>query len=453
MVDLENVCCEKADEVLTFCDLIDRFLIEKNARVRATTLESYIGVIDRFIRPCFGKMQAREITPIQVRAWQNVLMTLSYKPGYLRKINSLLCSIFKYGTRFYGLFTNPAALAGPIVAKKSREEIHFWTPEEYGFFISHVNNVEKRLIFNILYWTGMRIGELMALTPDDIDLSRGTISITKTYRRKGGKDIISPPKTPKSLRIIFINRSLAEDIADYIEMKGPGIRGQRLFTIHPQTLRRSFYKHARMAGLARIKLHDLRHSHASYLINNNFQVLVISDRLGHEQIETTLDTYTHIYPKEPESLALMLEQEYIRLGCSVKMIGKSAGDGSVNSSRSFGCIYPPVNPAYGSPAGQTLPPDNAKGKKASPHTGKNTVSRAGMGATFQPCSASFANSLNPSETDPYSSRAAADDLNYSADSNTSSAVRKTYVPRKAPTPTELSELSDYEILSRAFKVW
>ena len=340
LLDLENVCSEKYDEVLSFSDLIDRFLTEKHARVRCTTFDSYTGAIERFIRPCFGKMTAREITPVQVRAWQNILMTLDYKPGYLRKINSLLCSIFKYGTRFHGLFTNPAALAGPIIARKQREEIHFWVPEEYGAFISYVKNIEKRLIFNILYWTGMRVGELQALTPSDIDLERGTISITKTYRRKGGEDIISPPKTPKSLRIIFINRSLAADIADYLSMYGPAINGGRIFRINLQTLRRAFYKLAAIARIPRIKLHDLRHSHASYLINNNCQIVAVSDRLGHEQIETTLDTYTHIYPKEPEQVATILEKEFLRLGCSLKMIGKSVG---------FGAYVPGCNSYY--PAG------------------------------------------------------------------------------------------------------
>ncbi|MCR5686052.1 MAG: site-specific integrase [Lachnospiraceae bacterium] len=330
--DLSNICGEKCENDISFGKLADRFLEEKHSRVRASTYESYKGVIERVIRPCFGNMQADDIEPYQIRNWQNFLISLGYRPGYLRKMNSLLSSIFKYGARFYGLSSNPVALAGSVFPGKPHDEIHFWTPGEYGKFIKTVNHSGKRLIFNILYWTGMRVGELLALTREDIDLKKCSISITKTYRRKGSQDIISPPKTHKSNRTIFLNKSLALDIAEYLNSLGSIEPGERIFRINLQTLRRSFYSLAIRARLVRIKLHDLRHSHASYLINNNVQPLAVSDRLGHEQTETTLETYSHLFPKEKKRLTLSLEEEYKKLGCSLRWEKQAAESGKVDDA-------------------------------------------------------------------------------------------------------------------------
>lgn len=142
---------------------------------------------------------------------------MGYSPTYLKTINNQLSAIFNYAVRYYDLKSNPCAKAGSM-GKSKAEEMDFWTGEEFRKFIDSVMN--KRLsymAFMTLYWTGMRLGELLALNPKDVDLEKRTITITKSYQRLGKKDVITPPKTPKSKRVITIPEFLAADIRDYID--------------------------------------------------------------------------------------------------------------------------------------------------------------------------------------------------------------------------------------------
>ena len=142
---------------------------------------------------------------------------MGYSPTYLKTINNQLSAIFNYAVRYYDLKSNPCAKAGSM-GKSKAEEMDFWTGEEFRRFIDSVMN--KRLsymAFMTLYWTGMRLGELLALNPKDVDLEKRTIAITKSYQRLGKKDVITPPKTSKSKRVITILEFLAADIKDYMD--------------------------------------------------------------------------------------------------------------------------------------------------------------------------------------------------------------------------------------------
>lgn len=189
--------------------------------------------------------------------------------------------------------------------------MNFWTKQEFVKFVDEL--MDKRmsyLAFMILYWTGIRIGELLALTPGDIDLVKHTISITKSYQRLGKKDVITEPKTSRSKRVIHIPEFLAADIQDYIssvyEMKDT----DRLFPFTKYFLEHEIKRGVKASGVKKIRIHDLRHSHASLLVELGFSPLEIAERLGHEKIETTLNTYSHLYPNKQQRLADRLEQEY-----------------------------------------------------------------------------------------------------------------------------------------------
>ncbi|MCR5331585.1 MAG: site-specific integrase, partial [Lachnospiraceae bacterium] len=312
---------------ITFEQLVDRFLEEKRVRVRESTFIGYNVIAQRFIRPCFKKKRIGDITPADLRAWQNGMLQLDYSPLYLHRVDSVMATVFKYGVRFFGLKNNPYDRVGSIgegVAKK----VNFWTLEEFRQFMTAVKSSRNRLMFELLYWTGMRLGELLALTASDIDLENGIIYVTKTYRRYHGRDIISPPKTRKSRREVYINPSLVQALKSYIcSQYGPaghnaGTSGTdrnacasdtvqnvrtadagafpdtcalapatqdaddipsscaRLFPVGFDSVRDALTRAARKAGVKRIKIHDLRHSHASLLINMNVTPLLVSERLG-----------------------------------------------------------------------------------------------------------------------------------------------------------------------------
>lgn len=303
-----GIICQNA----YFDDLIEAFADDKQTRVRQSTYISYEVALNRFIRPAFSGKKLNEIGPADIRAWQNGMMKLDYSPRYLRKVDSLLASVFKYGIRFFGMRVNPSKLAGSIGSNVSRK-ISFWTIDEFSTFIGYIKEPRQHLIYNMLYWTGMRIGEVLALTPADICCEEQRITVNKTYHRYHKQDIISPPKTKKSNRTLYIHKALTSEIKTFLSENPQIGEHDRIFTVSFDSLRDKLERTARTAGLKRIKIHDLRHSHASLLISMNVTPLMISERLGHEKVETTLNIYSHLYPDMQRKLTEALEDEYERM--------------------------------------------------------------------------------------------------------------------------------------------
>lgn len=197
------------------------------------------------------------------------------------------------------------------MGKSKAEEMEIWTKEEFQKFVDCL--MDKRvswLSFQILFWTGIRIGELLALTFGDIDLDEKIISINKSYQRLKGNDVITPPKTAKSNRRVTIPRFLAEDIQDYKESLYNPQPEDRVIPVAKTFLEKEMQRGMKLSGVKRIHIHSLRHSHASLLIEMGFSPKEIAQRLGHENIETTLNTYSHLYPDKQERLAERLDQFY-----------------------------------------------------------------------------------------------------------------------------------------------
>ena len=301
---------QKADFDMKFEDFWKMYCADMETRLREHTMRTKKYIVELKILPYFGNKRVNDITAADIRQWQNELIKIGYSPTYLKTINNQLSAIFNYAVRYYDLKSNPCAKAGSM-GKSKAEEMDFWTGEEFRRFIDSVMN--KRLsymAFMTLYWTGMRMGELLALNPKDVDLEKRTISITKSYQRLGKKDVITPPKTPKSKRVITIPEFLAADIKDYMDSLYELQENDRLFPITKYYLEHEMQRGIKESGVKRIRVHDLRHSHASMLIELGFSPLEIANRLGHEKVETTLNTYAHLYPNKQTKLAERLDSEY-----------------------------------------------------------------------------------------------------------------------------------------------
>ena len=301
---------QKADFDMKFADFWKMYCADMKTRLREHTMRTKKYIVELKILPYFGNKRVNDITAADIRQWQNELIKMGYSPTYLKTINNQLSAIFNYAVRYYDLKSNPCVKAGSM-GKSKAEEMDFWTGEEFRKFIDSVMN--KRLsymAFMTLYWTGMRMGELLALNPKDIDLEKRTISITKSYQRLGKKDVITPPKTPKSKRVITIPEFLAADIKDYMDSLYDLQENDRLFPITKYYLEHEMQRGIKESGVKRIRVHDLRHSHASMLIELGFSPLEIANRLGHEKVETTLNTYAHLYPNKQTKLAERLDSEY-----------------------------------------------------------------------------------------------------------------------------------------------
>jgi integrase len=298
----------------TFEELSRIYIEDMDGRLKRTTMKTKRRIFDQLILPVFGKMHVSRITPADIRAWQNSLLTRDFSPSYLRLIYAELIGFFSYAVRLYDLPANPCTKAGPICAKPPRN-IKIWTLEEFLKFIHGLAGLpEPRLAFLILFFTGLRCGELLALAPTDIDLARGIIHVYKTYTRQDGEDIITSPKTAKSIRDVTIPNFLCKEIENYLVNEAPRcekgftLASPRLFPHTKYYLGKYMVRACKSTGVKVIRLHDLRHSHASYLIDKGVQVGIISERLGHEKVSTTLDIYGHLYPSREAELARQMDE-------------------------------------------------------------------------------------------------------------------------------------------------
>ncbi|WWU65178.1 tyrosine-type recombinase/integrase [Clostridium baratii] len=292
---------------IDFSTLVTLYLDDAKTRVRETTLENKKVLINLKVLPYFKNKIVSEIKPNDIRQWQNTLKNMNYSDTYLKTINNQLSAIFNFAIKFYGLNTNPCHKAGTM-GKKNANDMKFWTTEQFKTFIKFNDKPISKLAFEILFWTGIRSGELMALTFNDIDLKNNLINIDKTYTRLNGKDIINPPKTPKSKRKVSIPKTLSLDIETYINKLYDFNKSDRIFSFTKFFLTHEMKRVCKKSNVPIIRIHDLRHSHASLLIELGFTPLLISERLGHEKVQTTLDTYSHLYPNKDTMVSNKLDE-------------------------------------------------------------------------------------------------------------------------------------------------
>lgn len=250
---------------MPFRALCELFLEDKRVNAKAITYKTYRDILTAYSIPKFGSMPVNAITPAMLRSWQNELKAArkpdgsAYSPAYLNNIIICTSSVFGYAVRFHGLPSNPMRIAGNTAGHKVKS-LNFWTKEEFDAFISTFDAADPyRVPFLVLYYCGVRVGELLALTAGDID----------------GDD-------PERV----------------------------LFPWGSTTIERHFREHIRAAGVRKIRLHDLRHSHASLLINLGASAVLVAERLGHENVSTTLNIYTHLFPSKQSEIAERLQEAF-----------------------------------------------------------------------------------------------------------------------------------------------
>lgn len=251
-------------------------------------------MLNTHVLPFFKNRIVSDISPADIAAWQTEILNKNLSESYAHTINVYLKAIFAYAVEYIGLSKNPCTKS--IGSLKNRK-IDFWTPEEYKQFSEACkDNIEYFTLFELLYYTGMRVGEALALTLNDINFKENTISITKTYYRVTGKDLINPPKTAGSERTIIMPEFLTDELKQYVSHLYNPDPEERIFNKRPQYVRSILMDRAEKAGVKQIRVHDLRHSHASMLINLGANPVLVANRLGHESADITLKIYSHLFP-------------------------------------------------------------------------------------------------------------------------------------------------------------
>jgi integrase len=303
---------KQADINMSFESFVGLYEKDIKPKIKLNTWITKESIIKQKILPYFQKRKLSEITAKDIIDWQNEIRELTDCHGrplsktYLKTVHNQLSAIFNHAIRYYGLQINPAQKAGNM-GMEEKKEMLFWTKDEYTKFSeSMMDKPISYYAFEMLYWCGIREGELLALTPADFNFDRGTVSINKSYQRINKQDVITTPKTPKSIRVIQMPKFLCDEMQDYFKMFYSLDSDSRIFPISKNYLHREMARGSKATGVKRIRIHDLRHSHVSLLIDMGFTALAIADRVGHESIDITF-RYAHLFPTRQIEMADKLD--------------------------------------------------------------------------------------------------------------------------------------------------
>lgn len=316
---------QAAQPDMTFDALCDLYIKDRQTHSKPSTAASKENRVNTWIRPAFKDRRINEISPADIREWQGSLKAATsgktgrpLAPGYLYTLVNELSGIFNFAVKFYGLSSNPCRVAGNTIGHKARS-LSFWTRDQFQAFIETFSPSDPfYAFFMVLYWTGCRRGEALALTVSD--LADGRISVSKTYNVINGAEVVSTPKTAGSVREIAIPAALDAVIRDHIgRIYGAGPDTRIFSMVTRSAAARHLDGHAAAAGVPRIRVHDLRHSHASLLIDLGCSPVLISQRLGHDNVSTTLNIYAHLFPDRQNELADRLQA----LMCGGNMAAKN----------------------------------------------------------------------------------------------------------------------------------
>ena len=270
MWERELLLKKEAKLDMTFESFYEIYVEDMKNRIRDNTWGTKTNIARTKILPYFGKRKIGEIEPRDIIAWQNELLAIRqpngkpYSSSYLQKIHSQLSAIFNHAVNFYHLPSNPAQKAGNM-GKEEHREMLFWTKEEYLKFADvMMDKPVSYYAIEILYWCGLRMGELLALTPADFNFETHTLRINKSYQRLHREDVITPPKTLKSNRTIKMPQFLCDEMQDYLKMLYEPKEDERIFTISKSYLHHEMNRGSKVSGVKRIRVHDLRHPYVKH---------------------------------------------------------------------------------------------------------------------------------------------------------------------------------------------
>lgn len=291
-----------------FNSYVEEYLKWYKTQVRNTTYENRRVSIQRNIIDYFGEYSLEKITPLQVQRWHQHLLDSELNQNYVRNLHISLSNMFERAIALELLNSNPAKKAGNVKRKKTT--VDFWTKDELDLVLNTFdkNDLLQRFAFlmiHFLFYSGLRFSEMQALQWQKFDKKAKTINITQdlNYKNKNNWSFDELKNNASNRKIILddVTCKLLIEWEEFQKSLFPQTDSSFIFSIDGIPTNKFFprniiKKHAKLANVKVIKTHALRHSHASFLISLDVNIIAISERLGHSDIKEVLKTYGHLYP-------------------------------------------------------------------------------------------------------------------------------------------------------------
>jgi integrase len=309
---------------ITVSEFFQMWFKERISSVEQTTYKNQLAIYNIYIAPRMAVLKMHEITPLFLQNYVNDLVEFTtLKTSTIHKLFDVLKGAFKRAARLKVIKENPAYLVELPRIKKT--EMNVWDINEVNFFLENVSNVKRPSQYLTVYFlailTGCRQGEILGLRWRDIDFEQKLIYIRQTLSHDG-KELRNTTKTKSSTRTVSIPQVLINQLRlerkKVIENKlkyGNEFEDNDLVIctkngkpVRPTNLVKAFKNDVKKVGLPIIRFHDLRHSHATILIQQNINPKIISERLGHARIGITLDIYSHVLPSMQQEVATKLDE-------------------------------------------------------------------------------------------------------------------------------------------------
>ena len=308
------------NNAITFYEFSNRWLDTKENRVKLSSYMGYKDTCKGHFKDFFGHMQMQKVTTAVINNYLNKKMKEGRASSSLTRQRTLLHNIFELAVSEGVIGTNP--VRGTTSLIKTNKETHSLLPEDIEKILETAKAYDNRerehgkmstRMYPLIYIaiaTGARRGELLGLQWDAIDFDLGRIAIRQNLVEVSGEIIIDTPKTDGSRRVIAVG----QDVLDILkELKdSQKVETEWVFTtrsgqyVYPSNIAGGFKTIRSLAGLSHIRFHDLRHTHATLLIGSGVDMKTVSSRIGHKDIRTTLNLYTHVLPENDRKAASLI---------------------------------------------------------------------------------------------------------------------------------------------------
>ncbi len=287
--------------------------------LRSGTIETKANMINNYIIPYFEKYTIGEIDENVLTSWKNHMRSRTTKHNkplsetYLHSIQAQLNAILNYAVKKGYIKVSPMLDLKNLGSKYANEH-EIWTPEEFDkFAFAAMDRPKTYCLFLIYFWCGLRRGEGLGLFVSDVVFEDDGFCYLKVKQSINGKQEVKDPKNDGSKRRLYLPDFLAEELREYIDTLYDPQPTDRLFNVSLKTLYDDFNAACKAAGVKRIRIHDLRHSYASMLINSKrYSSVDVAHQLGHSSANITMRTYAHMM--EPTKLDVAQTLEKIKKG-------------------------------------------------------------------------------------------------------------------------------------------